>query len=365
MPDIQEQISEIEDEIQRTPYNKATQHHIGKLKAKLARLKEKAEKKTGGATGTSYAVSKEGNATVSFVGFPSAGKSTLLNQLTNAESDVGDYDFTTLKIIPGMMEYKGANIQLLDMPGIVRGAARGRGRGREIISVIRASDLIVIMLDVFETNLDVILEELHDAGIRFNDKLPDIVATRKDRGGIEVHTTVKLTHVDEEMIESIFREWGYINADVVVREDVTEDRVIDWLAGNRAYISSILVLNKVDLVTKAYVKHLEEKLKDWDILPISAKKGTGLPGLRKKIYDQLDFIRVFMKPQGKKADMDEPLVIKNGSTVAAVCDSIHRDFRRKFKHANVWGRSAKHPGQKVGLGHVLKDEDVVTVVIEK
>lgn len=365
MPEIQEQIAEIEDEIQRTPYNKATQHHIGKLKAKLARLKDKAEKKTGGATGTSYAVSKEGNATVALVGFPSAGKSTLLNQLTNAESDVGDYDFTTLKIVPGMMEYKGANIQLLDMPGIVRGASRGRGRGREIISVVRASDLIVILLDVFETNLGLMLEELYDAGIRFNDKLPDIVATRKDRGGISVNTTVKLTKIDEEMIEDIFREWGFINADVVVREDVTEDRVIDWLAGNRAYISSVLVLNKADLVTKAYLNHLKKKLKGWEFLPISAKNGTGLPKLRKKIYDTLEFIRVYMKPQGKEADLEEPLVIQKGSTVAAVCDSIHRDFRRKFKHANVWGKSAKFPGQRVGLGHVLKDKDVVTVIIQK
>jgi ribosome-interacting GTPase 1 len=336
MPDIQEQIAEIEDEIQRTPYNKATQHHIGKLKAKLARLRQKAETKTGGATGTSYAVSKEGNATISLVGFPSAGKSTLLNQLTNAESDVGDYDFTTLKIVPGMMEYKGANMQLLDMPGIVRGASRGKGRGREIISVIRASDLIVIVLDVFETNIGLILDELHDAGIRFND------------------TTIKLTKIDEEMVENVFREWGYINADIVVREDVTEDRLIDWLAANRAYISSILVLNKVDLVTKAYVNHLKKKLKGWEILPISAMKGTGLPKLRKKIYDTLEFIRVYMKPQGKEADLEEPLVIRKGSTVAAVCDSIHRDFRRKFKHANVWGKSAKFPGQRVGLAHELK-----------
>jgi small GTP-binding protein len=365
MPDIQEQIAEIEDEIQRTPYNKATQHHIGKLKAKLARLKTKAEKKTGGATGTSYAVSKEGNATVSFVGFPSAGKSTLLNQLTNAESDVGDYDFTTLKIVPGMMEYKGANIQLLDMPGVVRGASRGRGRGREILSVIRASDLIVIVLDVFETNLGLILDELHQSGLRFNDRPPDIVATRRNRGGINVSTTVKLTKIDEEMVENIFREWGYINADVVIREDVDEDRLIDWLAGNRVYISCILVLNKVDLVTKAYMNHLKKKLKDWEILPISAKIGTGLPKLRKKVYDSLEFIRVYMKPQGKEADLKEPLVIRRDSTVAAVCDSIHRDFRKKFRHANVWGKSAKFPGQRVGLGHVLKDKDVVTVIVQK
>jgi len=365
MPSIQDQIAEIEDEIHRTPYNKATQHHIGKLKAKLARLKEEAGKKRGGAPGKAFAVPKEGNATVSFVGFPGVGKSTLLNRLTSAKSEVGDYAFTTLKIIPGVMEYKGARIQMLDMPGIVRGASRGRGRGREVISVVRSSDLILIMLDVFETNLDLILDELHESGVRLDQKLPDLVTTRKNRGGINVFTTTKLTKIDTEMVEDVFREWGYINADVVVREDVNEDQIIDWLAANRVYISSLLILNKVDLVTKKYVENLRKKLKGWSILPISAKKGTGVEKLRKKIYKTLEFIRVYMKPQGKEADYDEPLVLRKGSTIADVCDSIHRDFQKKFKHANIWGRSAKFPGQRVGLGHALMDKDVVTVIVQK
>lgn len=365
MPTIQEQIAEIEDEIHRTPYNKSTQHHIGKLKAKLARLKEESRKKKAGATGRAFAVPKEGNATVSFVGFPGVGKSTLLNRLTSAKSEVGEYAFTTLKIIPGVMEYKGARIQMLDMPGIVRGASRGRGRGREVISTVRTSDLILIMLDVFETNLDLILDELYESGLRLNEKMPDIVATQRDRGGINVSSTTKLTKMDEEMVGDVFREWGYINADIILREDVDEDQVIDWLAGNRVYLSSFVIVNKVDLVTKEYIKDLKKKLKGWEILPISAKKGTGVEKLKRKIYRTLDFIRVYMKPQGKEADYDEPLVLRRGSTIGDVCDSIHRDFREKFRHANVWGKSAKFPGQRVGLGHTLKDSDVVTVIVQK
>ncbi|MEM4142457.1 MAG: GTPase, partial [Thermoplasmata archaeon] len=113
MPTIDEQIKEIEEEIKRTKYNKATEHHIGLLKAKLARLKELKEsskKKGGSVTG----IKKSGNAMVSLVGFPSVGKSTIFNLLTNAHSEVGEYDFTTINAIPGIMEYKGAKIQLLD-----------------------------------------------------------------------------------------------------------------------------------------------------------------------------------------------------------------------------------------------------------
>src|SRR6266700_3295991 len=139
MATLEEQIQSIEDEIQRTPYNKATQHHIGKLKAKVARLKDEQETrrlKSGGG-GPSYAVKKSGNATLGLVGFPSVGKSTLLNQITDATSAVAAYDFTTLDVIPGLLEHRGAKIQVLDMPGLIRGASKGRGRGKEVLSVAR------------------------------------------------------------------------------------------------------------------------------------------------------------------------------------------------------------------------------------
>ena len=361
---IEEQIKIIEDEIKNTKYNKVTQHHIGKLKAKLARLKESSEKKPGG-KGRAFAIKKSGNATVGLIGFPSVGKSTLLNKITDAHSQIGEYDFTTIDIVPGVMKYKGAKIQILDMPGMIKDASKGRGRGREIISVARTVDLIVMLVDVFHPEqLDVLIRELHDAGIRLNSKPPDIVLRSKERGGISVNSTVKLTKIDEKMIKNVLNEYSYINADIVIRENINEDRLIDFLSKNRAYIHGFVVLNKIDLADEKGIKKSSEKLKRWEIVPISADKNINLDLLKEKIFKKLNFIRVYMKHDGK-TDYDEPMVVKEGSNVGMICDNLHRDFRKKFRYAYVWGKSALYPGQMVGFNHVLMDEDVLTLVLER
>ena len=366
MATIEEQIKQIEEEIRTTPYNKKSQHHIGRLKAKLAHLKEETEKRRSRkSTGPSYAVKKSGNATVALVGFPSVGKSTLLNKITNAESEVGAYDFTTLDVVPGLLEYRGAKIQVLDLPGLIRDASKGRGRGKEIMSVVRSADLIVLMIDVFETNLNVLLDELYAAGIRLNTSPPDVQISRRTRGGIDVNSTVKLTKVDEELVRDMLREFGIANAVVVIREDVNEDRLIDALAKNRHYAKAIVVLNKIDLVNEPYLDEIQKRFKDWQVVPISAEKNENIELVKDRIFEALDLVRVYMKPQGKEADIEEPLVIRKGTDVGGVCDALHREFRRKFRYAQVWGRSAKFPGQMVGLDHVLADGDILTIIVRR
>ena len=72
-----------------------------------------------------------------------------------------------------------------------------------------------------------------------------------------------------------------------------------------------------------------------------------------------------MKEPRKEADLNIPLIIKTGSTIRDVCDKLHRDFKSKFRYATVTGPSAKHDMQKVGLDHIVKDQDILTIVISR
>lgn len=359
---IEEEIRAIQEEIDKTQKNKATEHHIGRLKAKMARLKDdmirKAMAKGGGDGG--YSVKKSGDATVTLVGFPSVGKSTLINKLTDAKSEVGAYEFTTLDVIPGVMEYRDAKIQILDLPGLVKGAASGRGRGREVISVIRGCDLILMIIDVFNyQHIQVLEKELYDAGIRINQSPPDVTITRIIKGGITITSTVELS-IDEDTIKTVLGEYKIHNALVNIREDINVDQLIDVVRGNRVYIPSIMVINKIDLVDREHIKKFPQ-----DAVKISADRELNLDGLKDVVYEQLGFVNVYLKPQGEAADLEEPMIMRGGCTIGDVCDRLHKDFRRKFRYARVWGDSAKHAGQRVGLDHGLADGDIVTIITQK
>lgn len=107
---------------------------------KLARLRAQLLEPgpgAGGAAGTGFDVSKSGDARIALVGFPSVGKSTFLSKVTKTKSEVAAYSFTTLTAIPGVLEYGGAEIQVLDLPGIIEGASEGKGRGRQVISAAK------------------------------------------------------------------------------------------------------------------------------------------------------------------------------------------------------------------------------------
>ncbi|MDG6244227.1 MAG: GTP-binding protein [Methanolobus sp.] len=359
---IHEDIQEVEEEIKKTPYNKATSHHIGKLKAKLARLRDEVVKKSASkGSGEGYSVRKSGDATVTLVGFPSVGKSTLLNKLTGANSEVGAYEFTTLDVIPGVLEHNNATIQILDVPGLVKGAASGRGRGREVISVVRNCDLVVFMLDVFQNyHHGVLTQELYDAGVRLNQKAPDVVIKRQDRGGVTISSTKELD-LTEDLIKAILNEYKIHNAHVLIREAIDVDQLIDVIMGNRVYIPAVVVVNKVDMADEYVLKKCKEEYPHATY--ISADKEENLEAVKDLIYEALDFIRIYLKPQGGPADMEEPLIVRKGTTVGDVCDHLHRDFKRKFRYSQVWGTSAKHPGQRAGLDHVLDDRDLLTLII--
>jgi hypothetical protein len=367
MATIEEQIKELEEQISKTKYNKATEGHIGKLKAKIARLNEEEEKRRASKGGNTkgFYVKKAGNATVALVGFPSVGKSTLLNQLTGAKSEVGAYHFTTLDVVPGVMVYNHAKIQILDMPGLIKDASRGKGRGREVIAAARSADVILLVVDIFNPNMNVLFKELYNAAIRLNQTKPDVVISRSDQGGILVKPTVKLTKITPEIIKDMTAAYGHINATVVVREDIDVEQMLDVLAGNRVYIKAIMAINKVDLAKPGQLEEVLEMHKQFRCVPVSAATGYGMEELKQAMYDTIDMIRIYLKPQGQEADLDVPLIVKRGNTVGDVCELIHRDFKNNFRYAMIWGDSAKFPGQTVGLDHKVADKDILCIIVKR
>ncbi len=357
---ISDKINALEEEIRKTQYNKATEHHIGLLKAKIAKLRAQliaGGGKKGGGGG--FEVRRGGDARAVLIGYPSTGKSTLLGKVTKAKSKSAAYAFTTLTVIPGLIEYKGAKIQLLDLPGIIRGAAKGSGRGREVLAVARSADVIVLFVDVFNPDCDGLKRELYEVGIRLDRKAPDVVIAKSESGGLKINRTVPTPHLDDRMIGDILSVYGIHNANVTIREEIGQDELIDVVVGNRIYCNSIVVVNKIDLVNKKYLDEL--RIKIGDFIGMSAESGIGIDEFKEQLYNQLGFVRVYTKSRFEGVDFDEPLIIKNGSTVEDVCNAIHRDLRRNFKYALITGPSAKFKGQRVGLTHKVADGDVVQI----
>ncbi|MDY6789120.1 MAG: GTP-binding protein [Candidatus Nanohaloarchaea archaeon] len=359
---LDEKLEKAEEKLKKTPVNKATEKERGRLKAKIAKLKEEKEQRQKG-TGEGqegYAVEKTGDATVSLVGYPSVGKSRLLNRLTNAESEVGEYQFTTLDVVPGILEYRGANIQILDVPGLIGGAAEDRGGGKQILSVIRNSDMVILMTDPERLDgFEKMEEELYNAGIRLDQEPPEVKVTKKGKGGIQVTSPVELSKLDRETIEEVMESWGFVNASVVIREDLGLDRFIDGVADNRVYMPSLKVVNKLDQIGGEEKQDIEDEF--GEVVFISAEEGINLDEFREKVFERLELMRVYLKKKGGDVDREEPLILRKGDTVEDLCNELHDKFLEKFKHARVWGDSAKFEGQQVGLDHVLKDEDVVEI----
>ncbi|MAH33462.1 GTP-binding protein [archaeon] len=354
-----EKIRELEELISKSKYNKKTQHAIGLYKAQLARLKEKQRaRSSSGKKGEGYAVRKTGDGTVVLLGFPSVGKSTLLNALTNANSPVGAYAFTTLTVIPGTLNHKHAKIQILDVPGIVHGAAAGTGRGKEVLAVIRNADLVLFLVDVFHPeHYEAMQNEVYDADVRINQTAPDVKIVKTARGGINIGTTVKLTKIDKKTIESMLKEFRINNATIVIREDISADQLIDVVEGNKVYIRGLVVLNKMDMVKKEELDKVKGKISP-DVC-ISAEKNINIEELMELIYKKLRIIRIYLKEYNKKADLVEPMIMWENSTLKDLCLKMHKDFSEKFKFARIWG-SSKFPGQHITkLNYELKDKDIV------
>jgi len=182
----------------------------------------------------SIAVRREGAAQIAFVGPPNAGKSSLLQALSNIQIKTGEYAFTTTRPVPALTRIRGVLVQLVEIPGLIAGASEDRGGGRALLGVLRGADAIVYCQDSSAPldELETVMAEVREAGI----ERPAIVAATKmdeasevtlrglERLGLEI---LPVSVLDDESLESfrdaVWRLTGLIR--VFLRkhgEDVSE-----------------------------------------------------------------------------------------------------------------------------------------------
>ncbi|KAG2765116.1 hypothetical protein JG687_00010486 [Phytophthora cactorum] len=374
---IVDRIKEIEDEMKRTQINKATEGHLGRLKAKLAKLRTELldEGKSSGGGGEGFDVAKSGDGRVALIGFPSVGKSTMLSQLTETQSETNAVEFTTLTCIPGNLLYNDVRIQLLDLPGIIEGAAHGRGRGREVIAVAKSADMILMVLDAGREagnrHREILENELETVGLRLNRQPPDIYFRKKNGGGITFNSTLRLTKLGDDPYQTVYKilhEYKIHNCEVLFREDCTTDDLIDVIEGNRKYVKCLYVYNKIDVVSIEDVDRLARMPNSTVIACTHGDRpALNFDTLLAKMWDYMGLTRVYTKRRGEAPQFDEPVVLgseRKGVSVQSACMSISKDMLDNFNYALVWGTSTKYNPQRVGKEHMLMDEDVLQVIVK-
>jgi ribosome-interacting GTPase 1 len=234
----------------------------------------------------------------------------------------------------------------------------------------------LIVLDAGKEGLnrhrEILERELETVGIRLNQRPPDVTFSKKKTGGgIRFASTCPQPHLGDQpqkIVTQILREYKVVSADVLAREPITVDQLIDVILGNREYKPCLYLYNKIDTITTEEVDQLA-RMPHSICASVAKNFNIGEPLeddlVKDKMWEYLGLTRIYTKRKGAAPDLEEPVVlsaIRKGTTVKSLCANISSELLRDFNYALIWGTSAKHSPQRCGLSHQLDDEDVVQVV---
>lgn len=354
---LPEKIAALELMKSTAPSHKGAEKLRIDISRKLAKMKEKLEiesqKKTGSKT---MSVKKEGSVQVVLAGLPNSGKSTLLKAITNATPLIAPYEFTTVEPEIGVMDYKGAKIQVVEVPAIIKESYIGRARGKEKISIIRNADYVLFpfvgSIEDIKSQYDLLSDELTRSGIFINKKRPGITVKKSGMSkGIEVIGEQYLK-MEYQTLSEVLRSRGIFAAIVILEEDCDLNKLEEAIDNSLAYKGAIgLWLDG----------QMDFKYAGIDIYSVSL---NDLAFLKETIYKHLDLIMIYTRKPGERDSDKVPVVLKKGSTIFDLCSNLHNDFIDKFNYAKVWG-SSKFPGQTVSKDFELKEGDIVEVFAKK
>ncbi len=297
-----EKIAAIEEMMAIMPKHKGTDHLRAELRARIAKLNQSLGKKAS-IHRESMVIPKEGAAQVAVIGLTNAGKSQLICSVTNASPLVAEYPFVTHTATPGMIEFENIQIQLIDTPPLAPQTIEFW-----LPPILIRADALLVLIDLGSDPM--------------------------------------------AQIEAITAELWKMRIGIGIGK--TEEGVV--LHQKKALIAG----NKIDLAqaSQNFAALLDKYGDQLPLIAISAKEKIGLEELKRRIYQMLDIIRVYTKSPGGKPDLNDPIVLKRGSTLEDAAADVHKDFVAKLKYARVWG-SGKHDGVMVKRDHILQDGDVI------
>jgi small GTP-binding protein len=302
----QEKIELIEEMLSVVPKHKGTDHLRADLRRRLSKLKSRPQgKKSSSRHESAFHIDKEGAGQVLIVGPANVGKSTLVAALTNATPEVSAAPFTTWQPTPGMMEFEGVQIQLVDTPSLNRDFVEPA-----LVDLIRRADLLLVVVDLQAYPIE---------------QLEETISLLME------HRVIPHRWQEQERGE---RQLSRIPMHVLVNKNDDERTDGDWEAFN-------------ELLGDA-----------WPLFPLSAETGRYLDRLGQVVFERLEIMRIYSRPPGQEPDLSAPFVMPRGSTLEEFAEGVHKDFYERLKSARVWG-SGVYEGQMVGRDHVLHDGDIV------
>ena len=304
--DIDEKIDILKEMQAIMPKHKGTDKLRAEIRSRLANLSKEAQKRPAKRKRYGYNIPRQGAAQIALIGAPNVGKSRLVVGLTNAETEVAPYPFTTGKPVIGMMPFEDISFQLIDTPPIA-----GDYMDQFLPDLLRRVDLILLVTDIGSDDA--------------LDQIEAVIAKLAD-------SRIKLT-ADETQ-----------NGDEYICK------------------RTIMIANKEDLPeSQERLGILKEFYSErFPIIVVSAEAADKLDSLKKHIYDALGIIRVYTKSMGKKADLTDPVIIRHGGTVLEAAAEIHKEFFENLKFARIWGDGKnKYNGQRVSRDHPLEDGNIL------
>ncbi len=167
-------------------------------------------------------------ADVGLVGFPNAGKSTLLSVITSAKPKIADYEFTTLKPNLGIVEYRDfRSFVMADIPGIIEGAAEGKGLGHYFLRHIERNSTLLFLIsadsDSVAEQYHILLSELERYNPELLDKNRVIAVSKADLLDQELRT-----ELTQELNETLPKEIPFILVSAVAQQGIQELKDLLW-----------------------------------------------------------------------------------------------------------------------------------------